>query len=362
MKKSILNLLAGAALLGAAAPAAAAFDWANPTIEVVLSQADLQTITGEALYQVRGVGILPGGNIVAINQNSGITQGVYSFDVSGAPATGTEIVTLAALQAARGNTDNYASNSFRVATDGNIYGSFFTGADTIMRINTGTAARVFQGDGTGSIAVSPDGTTLYVGRVLSFGAADNEVVSVPANATDGTLTTLAGSAAIQTASGGTGVNVAVIDVLPSGNVLAYDEANFGGTDQFLEINAGTGAVSIFDDFSDALFKPATQAPGLTSIAIDSAGVVFGFDEFNEGSGAVDDALVIRDTDGTWTRIGGDTIRAAIGLAAGTIEIKTMGVLRDGSTVTLVAGNDEQHSILRFTWVDGATSVNDWNLY
>jgi len=355
MKKA---LLVAAALL-AASSATAAFDFANPdSIAKIMTAAQLQTLTSDVLYQCRGVGADENGSFLVINQNASALAGLYRVNPTG--LTGSEVVSAGLLNTAMGTgVPGYPMNAIRTHSDGTIYLSGFNGTDDIIRVTTGpaAAANVFEGDGTAGMDLSSDGTLVYLSRSTGLGAAASEVASVPAGGTGGALTTVAGLTAITTASGGAGFGAGPLAVLSNGNIVVWDETAFGGSDQMLQVTPA-GAVTVF-------FNPTVEAGlgsssgGYTSMAADGNGNLFLFDEFN-GTGALSDSLVIRDSVGAFTRLDAATINAGIGV--GTFEFKTMDAYSTATEIRLFAADDETDGIVMVVWTDPGSSVENWNQY
>ena len=369
--QKIFAALAAGAIIGTAAQAQAAFDWANPTMSVVVTTQNILDNTGHTAaasndLDLRTVAVdATTGNLVIYTGNDGAaTAGeLTSIDISGSTPSFTTLATEAELITALGGTagEAVASNTIRVDSNGDVYVGTFGDSDSqIVRVQPGspsTLNSVITNEGLTTFDFINSGNDFAVGQINNFGSFSNDFVSYPK--TGGSSTVIANQTTVTGASGAPEAGIVAFGVLSNGDYITWDESFREGSDSFLSITSA-GAVSVAAAAAD--FNPSAGASGaVEDVRTDSTDNTFAWQEFGSDNGlfvfpapfSSSTAVYIDEADIESTlSLGSDVESATGGLAV---------YEPDASTRRLYLACENNDVIIELEWVDSA-NVNSWELY
>lgn len=336
------HLMFAATLCLSAGSAFAAFptlDVANATVDLAVSQAELDAANGPAGISIRGMGILPSGNLIIWDNDNAAGAGLLEIDVSGVSPVITTLVDHADVVAV--TTDPSVSpNAIRATSDGTVFISEFTTTDSIVRIaNPGqvgqTVTAIYTGDGIVSIdPSSPEGTLVTPLESAFGGPSSEDLLAVPdAGGSPSTIIDAAGLIAALPTYTNAPWGMTRTDPT-TGDYITFAEQGFGGGDQLLRITPA-GAVSVIMNPADF----PNGAPAIEALAVDSRGDIFMFDNDTLGGSA---SLIIRQANGTISSIPNTTIAATAGQTI--LEAEDVAIRETATDVHIYVSDDDFQNI------------------
>ena len=358
MKNILFATFAAAAI---ASSASAQVNYATaPTIAQVLTEAQISTGTGTTLSNIdaRALGVDSLGRLYFYTTEAADATGrLVRVDLAGPTFTtiATQAELLAVMNAGDASPATAVQNSgLIVLSDNRIVMSTFSGTDDILLVTPGTpstiTALVANTDGVAGIEVNAAQTEVIFLTETGFGG-DDAIKSVPLSG--GTVTTLANTAAITTAAGGTGLGSSGSGITSTGNLLFWNEGGFGGNENIVQLSGTT--VTALGTITNGDFDEIT-------VAADDA--IIGW---NEG-GSLGDGVFVYPTPYNFASplI---TTEAAINTALGTTgdrESANSGsaAYKPNANTTIYYVADENGAgIFSLTYTGSPVSnVESWNLY
>jgi len=321
--KRMLPALAGLCLL--AGPAFSQIDYENPIVETLVTRQQILDYTStldpaSTGIALRNLVVNSAGNLVITDRGGAQGQArIIEIDISGANPvfttlageddmaavleTSTEIFdgdTGAPIQPRLnfggmghrvvGGVDHYYVHQF-----GQNPNNCGTCADEIIEIVAGdpvTIRRVGSLDGPGGVSVIGD--ELFFPLISAFSNQIDDDGIYKMDIATGVSEEIASLAQVTAVTGATNVGTQGAGMTASADGLIYffSEEFRGGSDDFLLIDTTDGnAISILEP--STTFTP--NEPGVASMAVDSNGTLFSFDQFPAGTTR---RFIIREADGT----------------------------------------------------------------
>jgi hypothetical protein len=291
-----------------------------------------QAVTAQQIAAVNGGKANPtklaataDGNLVFLDSSDSKNKKLYLADISKNPPVLTLLADENALRAKVDSVNGAAAapaavspQGIAVDEDGNIIiGSDQSGTETgyVFRLNPTTGElRLLAGldgpstqtsvEGVAFIAVR--GRTVYVVLEANFGALNGDtVVTVSVDAPDGGQTpaqTFVSEDAFRAALGPVGLTdplaFRLVGFLPNGNLVLANSAASASSDDLLEIDITTGAVSMMVKATDMEAALVTTDIGPNGGGADPDGTIYLTNAFGAGE-SLNGVIVVRNTNGQW---------------------------------------------------------------